>query len=273
MIRLNCVAFLGQPSLCACLAGNTAPTSMQLAAFKPSANALMFGHLPEAAPRSLAQGKLLTRPNPAASSGASGQSHATAWHSQQQQLCPAQTVSTQPFRQHPSAAGGSGWEAQQHSSSTAKRPQPAAASWTQFETSYHSPSGGCSDAPQTTSNSGSRTDNSQRPAANPAGSKQPLQAVQQQQQHTRKQARATWQAPAGCPPAAACFSAPQQRTMMQSPPAASPVSQLPEESHIPPAGPPEPERCLQPDTAATATALTGNVDAFADLDSIFAFMR
>lgn len=42
--------------------GATAASGTQAAAFKPSANARLFGHLPEVQPRSHAQGKLLTRP-------------------------------------------------------------------------------------------------------------------------------------------------------------------------------------------------------------------
>lgn len=133
-----------------------APSAVQPAvAFKPSANSLLFGHLPAAAgqPRSLAgqQGKLLTRPSPARSNTAAQR---LPYSHQQQQLA----------RGEPARPSNS-------SSSVPKAGLPGAVPWQQF-VSVGQQAGGAADAA-------------------PAGEHQ--QTPEQQQAVTKQAARAAWQ--------------------------------------------------------------------------------
>lgn len=141
-----------------------APSAVQpAAAFKPSANLLLFGHLSAAAgpPRSLAgqQGKLLTRPSPARSNAAAQR--------QQQQLASGARV--------PSRSAAGELARPSSSSSVPKAGLPGEVPWQQFVSVGQQADG--------------------RPDTALAGGHQ--QAPEQQQAVTKQAARAAWQGQAG----------------------------------------------------------------------------
>lgn len=144
-----------------------APLAVQpAAAFKPSANSLLFGHLSAAAgqPRSLAgqQGKLLTRPSPVRSNAAAQRLP----YSQQQQLGSGARVQSRSV---------AGELARPSSSSVPKAGMPGAVPWQQFVSV------------------GQQAEGAQDTAL--AGGHQ--QAPEQRQAVTKQAARAAWQGQAG----------------------------------------------------------------------------
>lgn len=162
-----------------CTAGPNAPPGTQSAAFKPSANSMLFGHLPAAQPRSAAQGKLLTRPSPASNASTRGAQYS------QQQLQQAGRA-THHARSMQGQAAGDMWGQLGSNSSGAPATAglPGSVAWGQFVSGRQAaavavPPGGVLDEPA--------DDGSQRLEEQDS----------QQQQQTAKQARAGWQRPAG----------------------------------------------------------------------------
>lgn len=169
-----CLYFLVAP------AGPSAPSAPQPAAFKPSANSMLFGHLPAAQPRSLAQGKLLSKPNPGAT------------HSRQPQQ-QAQSAGRPGMQGTGAARTGTGWgqssrpSGNSSSSSSVNLPKaglPGTVPWQCFVGGQQQAAGLPAETPL----------HSQHQEPVDGGCEQ---GEQFQQQQATKQARAAWQGPAG----------------------------------------------------------------------------
>lgn len=269
---------------CPCTAGSNAPRGTQPAAFTPCANSMLFGHLSAAQPRSLAQGKLLTRSSLASNASTRGAKYS------QQQLQPAGRTTLQGYGMQGRAAGDMSSQLGSCGSSAQKAVLPGGVAWGQFVSGQQAPA----------------------VAVPPVGvpdeaddGSQPLDQQGSQQQHLPKQAaRAAWQRPAGASNfkrsstasvftassfgsssfrlqgAAASWGSPWQgQDPFEEQQAPAREASLPAAAAPPPvsmpasaAAPAAPSSADQPPDASTAREPIRIADAL-DIGDIFAFMR